>query len=81
MYTSKDGDTVSNGLAYNVVYELMANYKNKGHYLYVDIVNTSPQLYCFQNNGTYCSGTAHTNCRNFPKELVINNKKILLGMI
>ena len=31
IYTGKDGDTVSIGLAHKVVYKLMANYKNKDH--------------------------------------------------
>ena len=70
IYTGKDGNIIANGLAYNVVYELMAGCNNKGHYLYVDNFYTSPQLFHdLQKDGTYCSGTARINRRNFPKEL------------
>ena len=69
IYTGKNGDSISN-VAYNVVYELMAGCKNKGHYLYVDNFYTSPKLFDdLLRDGTYCSGTVHSNRRNFPKEL------------
>ena len=45
MYHGKTGEVVSgNGLGYDVVFRLMANYLDQGYSLYVDNFYTSPTL-------------------------------------
>ena len=71
IYTGKDEEYgTENGLAYNVVMELMSDLTGVGHYLYTDNFYSSPKLFVdLAEKGIYASGTVRSNRRNFPKEL------------
>lgn len=77
---SENGKTKTTGLGYRVVMDLMERYRMKGHCLFVDNFYTSPQLL---NDllvaGTYCTGTARSNRKDFPKEIVPTKSNLPSG--
>ena len=70
IYTGKNLEsTVDAGLCSRVLLELMTGLD--GHQLYTDNYYTSPEVYLqLFDQGINCCGTARTNRRGFPKELV-----------
>jgi len=77
---SENGKTKTAGLGYRVVMDLMERYKMKAHCLFVDNFYTSPQLL---NDllvaGTYCTGTARSNRKDNPKEIVLTESNLPSG--
>ena len=59
------------GVGRRVVLDLLNGYQGKNHLLYVDNFYTSVELLLdLLKIGVYCTGTARTNRKYFPKELV-----------
>ena len=77
IYTGKNLEetSISAGLYSQVVLDLMKGFEMEGHELYTDNYYTSPQLYqTLYKKGINACGTARTNRRDFPKELVQQRK-------
>ena len=78
MYTGvTDGEKTDKNisLGHKVVMQLMGAYQGKGHRLFIDNFYTSPSLLIdLLEKGTYCTGTVHTNRRNFPNALKPDKK-------
>ena len=78
VYTGKklEETSVSAGLCSQVVLDLMKGFEMEGHELYTDnYLLYSPQLYeTLYKKGINACGTARTNRRDFPKELVQQRK-------
>ena len=70
IYTGKEGGNVEQGLASRVVKDLMDDYQQLGHHLYVDNFYTSPQLFKdLLEAGTLACGTVRNNRKGFPVAL------------
>ena len=68
------------GLCSQVVLDLMAGLEKQGHELYTDNYYTSPQLFqSLYDKGINACGTALTNRRYFPQDLVYKRKQHKCG--
>src|SRR6218665_986120 len=75
VYTGKVDTGVEHGLAYRVVFDLMAHYLNKGYKLFMDNFYSSYQLYVdLLNCRTGACGTVRPNRYGFPSELKAKSK-------
>ena len=71
IYTGSDERTKEKGLAYRVVMDLMEPYFHKGYCLFIDNFYTSVKLLIdLFAKGTYCTGTARSNRKYFPAEII-----------
>ena len=71
LYTGSDPKTKEKGLSHRVVMELMRSYLFKKHCLFVDNFYTSVELLGnLLDKGTYCVGTARSNRKHFPIDIV-----------
>ena len=78
IYTGKnlENSSTSVGLCSQVVLDLMAGFDKQGHELYIDNYYTSPQLFLsLHNKGINACGTARSNRRYFPQDLVYKRKQ------
>lgn len=77
IYRGKVGTPVSkNGLAYDVVFELMSSLLHQGYELYMDNFYSSPQLFLdLLSCKTFACGTTAENRRGYPKELKSGKKQ------
>ena len=75
IYTGKGTAAKDKGLGYCVVMNLMKPYYYKGHCLFVYNFYSSVKLFVdLLAKGVYCTGTAHTNRKYFPVELIPEDK-------
>ncbi|XP_022248803.1 piggyBac transposable element-derived protein 4-like isoform X1 [Limulus polyphemus] len=71
VYTGKKGEMSAEGLADNVVMELMDKYNRQGHWVFMDNFYTSPCLFDkLLAVGTYACGTCKNDRLYFPQELI-----------
>ena len=71
IYTGSEEKTKEKGLAYRVVMDLMEPYLHKGHCLFIDNFYTTVKLLIdLFAKGTYCTGTARSNRKYFPAEII-----------
>ena len=71
IYTGSEGKTKEKGLAYRVVMDLMEPYSHKGHCLFIDNFYTTVKLLIdLLAKGAYCTGTARSNRKYFPMEII-----------
>jgi len=71
IYTGSDTKTKEKGLGHRVVMDLMQPYFFKNHCLFVDNFYTSVELLGdLLDKGTYCVGTARTNRKHFPIDII-----------
>ena len=71
IYTGSENKTKEKGLGYRVVMDLMEPYFHKGHCLFIDNFYTSVKLLIdLLAKGTYCAGTARSNRKYFPTEIM-----------
>lgn len=76
IYTGSNEKTKEKGLAYRVVMDLMEPYFHKGHCLFIDNFYTGVQLLIdLVAKGTYCAGTARSNRKFFPAEIIPAKEK------
>ena len=67
VYTGATDDKKTS-LDQKVVLKFMEQYQGKGHCLFFNNFYTSPRLLLeLLDQGTYCTGTVHTNRKRFPK--------------
>ena len=68
IYTGASDDGAEHGLSHRVVFDLMVNYLDKAHHLYVDNFYTSLNLVkSLKDRQTYVCGTIRVNRGEFPK--------------
>ena len=71
VYTGSDPKTKEKGLSHRVVMDLMQPYLFKKHCLFIDNFYTSVELLGdLLDKGTYCVGTARSNRKHFPLDIV-----------
>ena len=71
IYTGSESKAKEKGLGYRVVMDLMEPYFHKGHCLFIDNYYTSVKLLIdLLAKGTYCAGTARSNRKYFPTEII-----------
>ena len=74
VYTGSDTKTKEKGLSHRVVMDLMRPYFFKKHCLFVDNFYTSVELLGdLLDKGTYCVGTARSNRKHFPIDIIPDN--------
>ena len=77
IYTGKDIESETNaGLCSRVVLDLMSGMEADGLHLFTDNYYTSPQLYLtLYKKGVNACGTARTNRKEFPKDLIKTSRE------
>jgi len=82
IYTGKDParPVHPNGVAYDVVMNLLENYYNKGYFVFTDNFYTSPTLAKgLLDKEIYTTGTVRSNRKHFPKDLASKSKNAQQG--
>lgn len=82
IYTGKqvNENSSSMGLCTRVVLDLMSGLEDQHFKLYTDNYYTSPSLFTYlYENGINACGTARTNRKGFPKDIVIGKRKVNRG--
>ena len=70
VYTGKRHTKSTNGLGYDVVFDLMKDFLKQGYHLYCDNFYSSPKLFRdLLENGCFSTGTVRENRIGFPKGL------------